>query len=954
MSPKILLLEYDPRTVARVTEALAPLGGEVVAVRDIDAAVSTCASVEPAAVLITSVLPRVTVEDAITQLRALAGLRKTPFVVLMSGYNGNDAHVDAARLGAQAIVAKPIVTDELLGCVRGLLQQPRTSTAASAEVRAEVLDALRRGAKSQNEAPVTSRELFEEILREEGVSPSGLPRRPAAAADAGAPKPAGSASSAEKVVEDTLGELLAPPERVAKPLGPDTERSVDKLLEDTLSGLDIKGLLNRSKGAAAPAAPSGPAPAPQPPPQAPTAPPVQTAPPAVSLPAALERPPATAEAAPPAQARATMPPPPTPAPIAAPVAFGQYELIELISAGGMAEVFKARMRGVEGFQKIVAIKRILPHLTDNDEFVKMFIDEAKLAAQLQHPNITHIYDLGKIDRFYYIAMEYIDGKDLRSILQSLQNEARRMPLGLAFLIGSRVAAALDYAHRKRDLQGRPMGLVHRDVSPQNVLISFDGEIKLCDFGIVKAASKASHTRVGALKGKLQYMSPEQAWGKDIDHRSDIYSLGLVMYEMIVGRKAFSGDSEMSILEQVRAPHLVPPREVDPSLPPDAERVLLKALRIEREERYQTAAEFATTLAQMLQSQQPVPAAGELGSFLNELISRQRVSVPHPEAPPAPVPAQTSAPAQTAAEPTFEAAPLSLELTPPALEPTLSPLQAAPRVIVPRPVPARRSSPIVVVGGLAVLLAAAAAGLYFARSKGFFAKGAAAQATPAPETLALAKEAVKQEVSKQTQALRERLANEVGVQPTAATARAPAAVPAAAQPAAAVGAPAAQRIRPTPATVVAQGQSAPALAPAVQPTPVSAAAVQPERQSAPVAPTSVPQPANPAPVELQAPAVQEGELVQLDGEVTLPEPIYTPKPSYPPLAERQRVSGTVVLAVLVDENGAVREVKVLRGVKPDLGLDAAAVSAVQTWRYRPAVKNGVRVKVRITTAIGFRL
>jgi TonB family protein len=450
------------------------------------------------------------------------------------------------------------------------------------------------------------------------------------------------------------------------------------------------------------------------------------------------------------------------------------------------------------------------------------------------------------------------------------------------------------------------------------------------------------------------MSPEQAWGKDIDHRSDIYSLGLVMYEMIVGRKAFGGDSDMSILEQVRAPHLVPPREVDPSLPPDAERVLLKALRIDREERYQTAAEFATTLAQMLQSQQPAPAAGELGAFLNEMIGRQRGLVPYPSAPPAPVLAQTSVPARTAPEPALEAAPLSLEHEPPALEPALSPLQTAPRVIVPRPVRARRSSPIVVVGGLAVLLAAAAAGLYFARSKGLFAKGAAAQATPAPETLALAKEAVKQEVSRQTQALRERLASEVGVQPTAAAARAPAVVPTATQPAVAAGAPAAQRIRPAPASVVAQGQSAPALVPGVQPTPAPAAAAQPERQSAPVASNSVPQPANPAPAQPQTPAVQEGELVQLDAEVTLPEPIYTPKPSYPPLAERQRVSGTVLLDVLVDENGAVREVRVLRGVKPDLGLDAAAASAVQTWRYKPAVKNGVRVKVRITTAVGFRL
>ena len=249
----------------------------------------------------------------------------------------------------------------------------------------------------------------------------------------------------------------------------------------------------------------------------------------------------------------------------------------------MAEVFKARMTGVEGFQKIVAIKRILPHLTENDEFVTMFIDEAKLAAQLQHPNIIHIYDLGKIERSYYIAMEYIDGRDLRiHPARCSTRRKQRLPLGLALYIASRLAAALDYAHRKRDFQGREMALVHRDVSPQNVLISFDGDIKLCDFGIAKAASKASHTRAGALKGKLQYMSPEQAWGKDLDHRSDIFSLGLVLYEMLTGRKAFAGDSELSILEQVRSPTLATPRGSTPAVPPEVERIILQALNDNRE------------------------------------------------------------------------------------------------------------------------------------------------------------------------------------------------------------------------------------------------------------------------------------------------------------------------------------------------------------------------------------
>src|SRR5258708_7292373 len=208
--------------------------------------------------------------------------------------------------------------------------------------------------------------------------------------------------------------------------------------------------------------------------------------------------------------------------------FGQYVLLEKIATGGMAEVWKARMKGVEGFQKIVAIKKILPHLSDNQDFIGMFIDEAKLAAQLNHNNIIHIYDLGKIQSSYYIAMEYIDGHDLKTILKRGEERDTAMTVETALFVASKIAAALDYAHRKHDFEGKEMGLVHRDVSPQNVLISQEGDIKLCDFGIAKAASKASHTQAGALKGKLQYMSPEQAWGRSIDKRSDIFALATVL------------------------------------------------------------------------------------------------------------------------------------------------------------------------------------------------------------------------------------------------------------------------------------------------------------------------------------------------------------------------------------------------------------------------------------------
>ncbi|HNX51645.1 MAG TPA: protein kinase, partial [Thermoanaerobaculaceae bacterium] len=563
MSQTILLLDYEPRTVARVTESLLPLGSELVTAKDVDAAVNACAKQEPRLVLITSVLPRLKVEDAITQLRARAGLRSTPFLVLMSGYSGQDPQSDAIRLGAQDIVAKPFSNEQLLAKVKVLLQRAKGDggSGVSPDTRADVLEALRRTAGlTRDSGTMTSEELFGDLIGDEGepgpadtqrisvtptVKPAPAPPAPAAvvksAVPPGAPvargvRPVEPDTAVERVLETTMADIRsnAPKNRVRE----DTNgASVDALLSQTLSGLDVRG--------------PRPAPRPAPPPPVVAAPEPRPTPkpaPAPAKPAAPVSKPAV-EPVPAAQVG-------TP--------FGQYDLIEPIATGGMAEVFKARMRGVEGFQKIVAIKRILPHLTENDEFVTMFIDEAKLAAQLQHPNIIHIYDLGKLEKSYYIAMEYIDGKDLRSILRMLEEKERRLPLGLAMFVASRLAAALDYAHRKRDMQGREMVLVHRDVSPQNVLISFDGDIKLCDFGIAKAASKASHTRAGALKGKLQYMSPEQAWGKDLDHRSDIFSLGLVLYEMLTGRKAFVGDSELSILEQVRSPHIATPRDLDPA------------------------------------------------------------------------------------------------------------------------------------------------------------------------------------------------------------------------------------------------------------------------------------------------------------------------------------------------------------------------------------------------------
>ena len=328
--------------------------------------------------------------------------------------------------------------------------------------------------------------------------------------------------------------------------------------------------------------------------------------------------------------------------------FGQYTLLEKIAAGGMAEVWKARMRGVEGFQKTVAIKKILPHMTDNSEFVGMFIDEAKLAAQLSHPNIVHIYDLGKIGRDYYIAMEYVDGKDLRSLMNAGRRKGVRLPLGLALFIAARLASALDYAHRKRDFEDREMGLVHRDVSPQNVLLSLEGDVKLCDFGIAKAVSKAGQTQMGALKGKLQYMSPEQAWGRAVDARSDLFSLGAVLYEMLTGDRLFTGDTEISVLESVRQGQIRSTRQTDPSIPVEVDEIVARALAYDPQNRFASAGEMKQRIEAVLHAQGMSPDPTDLATWVHKVLEEEPASgdwsVPaFPAVPALPVPAPAPVP-----------------------------------------------------------------------------------------------------------------------------------------------------------------------------------------------------------------------------------------------------------------------------------------------------------------------
>ena len=299
--------------------------------------------------------------------------------------------------------------------------------------------------------------------------------------------------------------------------------------------------------------------------------------------------------------------------------FGHYILLEKVASGGMAELFKAKKLGIEGFERVLAIKRILPHISSDKEFIDMFIAEAKLVAHLNHKNIGQIYDFGKIGENYFIAMEYIKGKDLRALLNRCEERNTTMPVELAVFIAKEVLSALGYAHKQKDSFGRDLKLIHRDVSPQNILISYEGEVKVIDFGIAKAETQ-SHTKTGTIKGKLAYMSPEQAWGNPIDHRSDIFSLGIVIYEMITGKRLFKGTTEIKTLEMVREAKA---ETFSPSLvaviPSELESIVMKALSKDVKSRYQDASDMERYLGSVLFELSSAAPGSILKKLMNDMF-----------------------------------------------------------------------------------------------------------------------------------------------------------------------------------------------------------------------------------------------------------------------------------------------------------------------------------------------
>ena len=298
--------------------------------------------------------------------------------------------------------------------------------------------------------------------------------------------------------------------------------------------------------------------------------------------------------------------------------FGKYEILRRIAVGGMAEIYLARAIGLEGFEKLVVVKRILPQYADNEEFVQMFLDEARVAATLHHSNVVQVYDIGSVDGQYFLSMEFLHGQDGRQLMKACATRHAPLPRQNALAIAIGVCAGLHYAH-ERVVDGRPLDLVHRDVSPQNVFITYDGGVKLLDFGIARASSRLAETRAGTLKGKIAYMSPEQCAGSPLDRRSDIFAASIILWELTVGRRLFTGTSDFDILRKVKEEDAPRPSTVVSDYPPALERIVMKGLARDRDQRYATAEEMQIDLEDFARDERLAVSPVHLGRFVRELF-----------------------------------------------------------------------------------------------------------------------------------------------------------------------------------------------------------------------------------------------------------------------------------------------------------------------------------------------
>jgi serine/threonine protein kinase len=315
------------------------------------------------------------------------------------------------------------------------------------------------------------------------------------------------------------------------------------------------------------------------------------------------------------------------------VRFGNYNLILLLGHGGMADVFLAVYSGkvAEGFNKLIVIKRLRESLAEDPEFSQMLIDEARLAARLNHPNVVQTNEIGLVDNQYFIAMEYLDGQPLHRVIARSRVAPDQpasitpgIPFHLALTLLCEVLAGLHHAHELTEYDGSPLRIVHRDVSPHNIFVTYAGQVKLVDFGIAKAAGRASDTQQGVVKGKIAYMAPEQPIGTAIDHRTDVFAVGIVLWELLTGVRMWKGMDDVAVFKALIAKEIPgSPKALNPAIPDEVDRICRRALQPEREDRYATAAEFQNDLERYLRSNNAYASARELGDFVSKLFVDKR-------------------------------------------------------------------------------------------------------------------------------------------------------------------------------------------------------------------------------------------------------------------------------------------------------------------------------------------
>ena len=305
----------------------------------------------------------------------------------------------------------------------------------------------------------------------------------------------------------------------------------------------------------------------------------------------------------------------------------RYRVIERLASGGMAEVFLAESAGIEGFKKQVAIKRVLPHLSEKKRFIAMFLDEARLSAHLSHSNVAQVFDIGVGDNAYFIVMEYVDGSDLKAVIEYMKKTGRAFPVEHAALIAVKICEGLTYAHELRSNDNTPLHVVHRDMSPPNVLITKHGEVKIVDFGLAKASSQLEKSEAGIIKGKFSYLSPEAALGQDVDHRTDIFAVGIILWEMLAGRRLFLGDSDFAtvkLVQQAQIPGLSQQRK---DVTAELERILARALARDPAARYQSARDLGRDLTVLLYRLGKPVSAFDIAELVRGAMALRKRSAP---------------------------------------------------------------------------------------------------------------------------------------------------------------------------------------------------------------------------------------------------------------------------------------------------------------------------------------